>query len=230
MGVGGLLMEIASRPQPRAPVTRSDGWSRRCHSCRGRSSRFRPPAARRRRSSWRTWTASRSCGASRKQRSAPWRARSSSSPAMRGTRSRRRSPSSTSTSSPNPEFATGLASSLRVGLAAMPSDVTGALVLLGDMPWIEPRLIDALIEAFVTRKVALAAVPSREGRRGNPVLLGRGLFEARCGSKATRGRAGCRRPQRRRTDRSRGFRRGGEFDIDMPDDLAAARRFRGHDL
>ena len=78
----------------------------------------------------------------------------------------------------NPRFASGLASSLSVGLSAMPNEVAGALVLLGDMPWVEPQLIDALIDAFLTRKGALAAVPSREGRRGNPVLLGRGLFEA----------------------------------------------------
>ncbi len=78
----------------------------------------------------------------------------------------------------NPRFASGLASSVSVGLSAMPPDVMGALVLLGDMPWIEPRLMDALIDAFLARKDALAAAPLHEGRRGNPVLLGRGLFEA----------------------------------------------------
>src|SRR4029077_6561593 len=75
----------------------------------------------------------------------------------------------------NPKFASGLASSLSVGLSATPRDVAGALVLLGDMPWIEPQLIDALVDAFLARQGALAAVPLREGRRGNPVLLGRGL-------------------------------------------------------
>src|ERR1700722_13398802 len=78
----------------------------------------------------------------------------------------------------NPRFASGLASSLRVGLSAIPGDVVGALVLLGDMPWIEPRFIDALIDAFLAHKDALAAVPLHEGRRGNPVLLGRGLFDS----------------------------------------------------
>jgi molybdenum cofactor cytidylyltransferase len=78
----------------------------------------------------------------------------------------------------NPRFSSGLASSLKVGLSAMPPDATGALVLLGDMPRIEPQLIDALIDAFLARERALAAAPLLEGRRGNPVLLGRGLFEA----------------------------------------------------
>ena len=91
-------------------------------------------------------------------------------------------------------------------------DVMGALVLLGDMPWIEPRLIDALIDAFLARKDALAAVPLREGRRGNPVLLSRGLFE-----RATRltGDEGARRLigalERARIGRSRGFRHGGDI-------------------
>jgi molybdenum cofactor cytidylyltransferase len=78
----------------------------------------------------------------------------------------------------NPEFSRGLASSLRIGLAAMPADVAGALILLGDMPRIEARLIDALIAGFLADPRALAAAPSHEGRRGNPALIGRGLFEA----------------------------------------------------
>ena len=57
----------------------------------------------------------------------------------------------------NPEFSSGLASSLRVGLSAMPADVAGALILLGDMPWIEVGLIDAMIVAFLAREGALAA-------------------------------------------------------------------------
>ena len=78
----------------------------------------------------------------------------------------------------NPAFASGLASSLKVGLSAMPPEAAGALVLLGDMPRIEAQLIDALIDAFLARERALAAAPLLEGRRGNPILLGRGLFEA----------------------------------------------------
>ena len=127
----------------------------------------------------------------------------------------------------NPKFASGLASSLKAGLAATPPDVAGALVLLGDMPWIEPRLSDALIDAFLAREGALAAVPSREGRRGNPVLLGRGLFEA---AMRLTGDEGARRligalgegelVEVEAPDM------GVTFDVDTPDDLAAAQRFR----
>ena len=130
----------------------------------------------------------------------------------------------------NPEFAAGLASSLRTGLVAMPLDVAGALVLLGDMPWVESRLIDALIDAFLARKDALAAVPLHEGRRGNPVLLGRGLFEA---AMRLEGDEGARRLVAALASGEcvevAAPELGAIFDIDTPADLAAARRSRGRD-
>ena len=76
----------------------------------------------------------------------------------------------------NPDFASGLSSSLRTGLAALPAAVGGAVVLLGDMPKAEPALIDALIRAFDAHPQASAAAPVRHGQRGNPVLLSRKLF------------------------------------------------------
>jgi molybdenum cofactor cytidylyltransferase len=128
----------------------------------------------------------------------------------------------------NPKFATGLASSLGAGLSAMPADVAGALVLLGDMPEIKAPLIDALIEAFLAREDVLAAAPLREGRRGNPVLLGRGLFER---AMRLEGDEGARRligalsaDELVEVEASDA---GVTLDIDTPDDLAAARRFRG---
>jgi molybdenum cofactor cytidylyltransferase len=78
----------------------------------------------------------------------------------------------------NADFATGLASSLRAGVAALARDVAGVVVLLGDMPGVEPNTVNALIDAFGARQGALAAIPIFGGRRGNPVLLGRGLFPA----------------------------------------------------
>ena len=124
----------------------------------------------------------------------------------------------------NANFASGLASSLAVGLSRMPRDVMGALVLLGDMPQVGASLIDALIEAFLAREDALAAVPLHEGRRGNPVLLGRGLFE-----RAIRleGDEGARRLIDALSPRElvevEASDAGVTLDIDTPDHLAAAR-------
>jgi molybdenum cofactor cytidylyltransferase len=77
----------------------------------------------------------------------------------------------------NPDFETGIASSLRIGLAATPADADGAIVLLGDMPNVAPRLVDDMIGAFEARPTVRAVAPVRHGRRGNPVLIGRALFE-----------------------------------------------------
>jgi molybdenum cofactor cytidylyltransferase len=126
----------------------------------------------------------------------------------------------------NPRFASGLASSLSAGVSVLPKDVVGALVLLGDMPWIEPTLIDTLIDAFLARKGPLAAVPLREGRRGNPVLLGRELFEVALrltGDEGARRLIGALSADELVEVEASGV--GATFDVDTPSDLAAARRF-----
>jgi molybdenum cofactor cytidylyltransferase len=75
----------------------------------------------------------------------------------------------------NAAYATGLAASLRAGLAAA-ADACGVVVLLADMPGVSSATVDALIAAFETAPDAPAVVPTHEGRRGNPVLLARRLF------------------------------------------------------
>ena len=78
----------------------------------------------------------------------------------------------------NPDYATGIASSLRRGLAEVPPDCDGALVLLGDMPLVSAEIINALISAFEASPQTKAVAPLRDGQRGNPVLLSRALFPA----------------------------------------------------
>jgi molybdenum cofactor cytidylyltransferase len=78
---------------------------------------------------------------------------------------------------PNPSYRQGLSSSLKAGLAALPDSTRGALILLGDMPRIPASVIDRLVSTFEAAEFEpLAVVPVHAGRRGNPVLLGRGLF------------------------------------------------------
>lgn len=71
----------------------------------------------------------------------------------------------------------GVSASLKLAIGALPRTARGAVILLGDMPRITSSLIDRLIGAFDKAPVEpLAVVPIREGRRGNPALIGRGLF------------------------------------------------------
>jgi len=67
----------------------------------------------------------------------------------------------------NPDYATGLASSLKAGIKALPPSCDGALIVLGDMPQIAPEHLDRLIAAFAPDTIV---VPVHEGRQGNPVL------------------------------------------------------------
>ena len=96
------------------------------------------------------------------------------------------------------------------------------------MPGIGAALIDALIGAFAAKPGALAATPMRAGRRGNPVLLARALFEA---AMRLEGDEGARRlingldpaaiAEVETADE------GIDFDIDTPADLMAARHLAG---
>jgi molybdenum cofactor cytidylyltransferase len=76
----------------------------------------------------------------------------------------------------NPDFAGGLASSVKAGISAVSASVDGAVICLGDMPLIDAQLIDRLIEAFAPDRGNLIVVPVAEGRRGNPVLWSRRFF------------------------------------------------------
>ncbi len=79
----------------------------------------------------------------------------------------------------NPGYRTGLASSLKAGLAALPETVAGVLVLLADMPCVSVSIIDRLLQAFDESVLSpLAVVPVRAGLRGNPALIGRDLFDS----------------------------------------------------
>jgi molybdenum cofactor cytidylyltransferase len=76
----------------------------------------------------------------------------------------------------NPHFAEGLASSVRAGISAVPENADGAVICLGDMPLISAHLIDRLIESFAPERGNLIAVPVSDNRRGNPVLWSRRFF------------------------------------------------------
>jgi molybdenum cofactor cytidylyltransferase len=70
----------------------------------------------------------------------------------------------------NPDYAEGLGTSLKAGIAAVPGEADGVIVCLGDMPQVDAALINRLIAAFDPERGALVVVPSIDGRRGNPVV------------------------------------------------------------
>jgi molybdenum cofactor cytidylyltransferase len=75
----------------------------------------------------------------------------------------------------NPDFANGMSTSLRAGLAAAGA-VDAALVCLGDMPRLKAAHFDAVIEAFRTGEPDEIVIPTADRKRGNPVLWPRCYF------------------------------------------------------
>ncbi|TMJ33032.1 MAG: 4-diphosphocytidyl-2C-methyl-D-erythritol kinase [Alphaproteobacteria bacterium] len=76
----------------------------------------------------------------------------------------------------NPDYAQGLSTSVKAGLAALPPESEAAIVCLGDMPQVTSALIDRLIAAFDPERNALVVLPTFSGKRGNPVLWSRRFF------------------------------------------------------
>jgi len=78
----------------------------------------------------------------------------------------------------NPDHDEGIASSIRAGVAALPPAIDGALLLPGDMPWLSQRDIAPLLDAFDPDAGRSVCIPTRNGRRGNPVLWAARHFAA----------------------------------------------------
>lgn len=78
----------------------------------------------------------------------------------------------------NPDYEDGLSTSLRAGLQSLPAAIDGAIVLLADMPAIDAATVDRLIAAFNPDQGALLVVPTYAGKRGNPVLWSSRYFPA----------------------------------------------------
>ena len=107
----------------------------------------------------------------------------------------------------NPDYASGLASSLRAGLAAVPADCEGAVVLLADMPGVTSAHVDRLIAAFSPLEGRAICVAARNGKRGNPVLWAQRFFAEMA---ALEGDQGARGLVRRHEE--------SVCEVDMPDD------------
>jgi molybdenum cofactor cytidylyltransferase len=87
-----------------------------------------------------------------------------------------------------PEWAEGMAASIRAGLAAVADRADAVVILLADMPEVTAQDIDRLIAAFdpgegreICRAVAANGTP------GHPVLFGRRFFESLAALRGDRG-------------------------------------------
>jgi molybdenum cofactor cytidylyltransferase len=171
MGVGGLLMEIVTRPQPRDEPVREPQSVAAIVLAAGRSSRM---------------------GDTNKLL-ADYRGKplvriaveqalaSKARPVIVVTGHQKDDVTSALAGLPvdivhNPDYAQGLGHSLRAGVLALPKSVDGVVVCLGDMPKVTAGLIDRLIGGFDPERGNLIVVPTSNGQRGNPVLWAKRFF------------------------------------------------------
>ena len=73
----------------------------------------------------------------------------------------------------NTAYETGIASSIRCAVQALPNNVNGMIVCLADMPWISTQHIDALIKQFTGDSVCALYFGNQ---RGHPILFPKTWF------------------------------------------------------
>lgn len=76
----------------------------------------------------------------------------------------------------NINFREGLSSSLKAGLANITPTPSAVIICLADMPKIQPEHINQLIENFDPLKGWEICIPTNNGKRGNPVIIGSRFF------------------------------------------------------
>lgn len=77
----------------------------------------------------------------------------------------------------NTEWQQGMATSLRAGMGLIDGSYDSVMVMLGDFPRLDARIIDKVLKAFRTSDKGIC-LPVREGRWGHPVCLSARYFEA----------------------------------------------------
>jgi molybdenum cofactor cytidylyltransferase len=171
MGVGGLLMEIVTRPQPREAPQKDGRRVAAIVLAAGRSTRMGGPNK----------LLAELNGKPLVRIAVEAALRSRADPVIVVTgHERERVEAALAGLSVrwvhNPDYAQGLSTSLKAGIAALPPQADGVVVCLGDMPQVRPAMIDRLIAAFDPARGALIVVPTIGGKRGNPVVWSRRFF------------------------------------------------------
>lgn len=174
LGVGGLLMEIVTRPQPRVPVAEGGRNVAAIILAAGRSTRMGGPNK-----LLAELNGKPMVRIVAEQVIASKAARAARPIVVTGHQADQVEAALAGLDLSfvhNADYADGLASSVKTGIAAVGDDADGAVVCLGDMPLVGTQLVDRLIDAFDPDRGALIAVPVADGRRGNPVLWSRRFF------------------------------------------------------
>lgn len=76
----------------------------------------------------------------------------------------------------NPDWEQGQSTSMRMGLKALGPEIGAVLFILADQPGLAPAIFERIIQRYRETLVPIV-LPTFQGRRGNPVLFDRSLFD-----------------------------------------------------
>ncbi len=175
MGVGGLLMEIHSRPQPRQQTSARKGAIHALVLAAGQSRRMGP--------SNKLLAEINDKSLVRKVVETALESELSGVTVVTGHEAERVKGELQGLDvkfAHNEDFASGLASSLRCGVRALPQDCSATLVLLADMPHITSSMINEMIASFESADPSSIVQAASSGKRGNPVLWSAQYFDELC--------------------------------------------------
>ncbi len=87
----------------------------------------------------------------------------------------------------NPDWEKGMATSINTGIAALPKNIDGNLICLGDMPLVGGTILEKLKGAFNSNSGKRIIYPLYKDHQGNPVIFPRKYFDKILSSTGDRG-------------------------------------------
>lgn len=125
----------------------------------------------------------------------------------------------------NPDWDSGMGTSIAAGIAALDEDIDGAFIVPGDMPFLEPALFRTLAGVFEQNEFRSIVYPvTIAGEQRNPVLWPRAYFAE---LRALPAKEGAKELLRSLANRTVAIPFGDDMlfaDIDNREDLAGAQR------
>lgn len=124
----------------------------------------------------------------------------------------------------NPDFSSGMASSIRRGVRAAPTARNGYLLCPGDLPLLSGRTAERLCQAFADQPPPCIVAPTHEGQQGHPVLFSSAFREGLLALEGDEGARGLVRRDGAPLTRVPVADGGILQDVDTPEALRTARR------
>lgn len=124
----------------------------------------------------------------------------------------------------NPNFSSGMASSIQRGVRAAAPEATGYALCPGDLPLLSGDTVDRLCQTFAEQTAPRIVAPTYDGQQGHPVIFGASFREALLNLEGDRGARGLLRRDEAPLTRVPTENDGILRDVDTPEALKHVRQ------